>query len=376
MGIYADKTTKTDPPQTVADSQKQKPVNETGVSAVGPMAATHQQLKAYADQSLQVSQLRSYSDWANSGEKVAQLRTTQQLADNVVIQRVKWSTGQLDGKQTNVDWKTKNIGGDEVGVEMMASLLGPDHPQGTPPKSGSQKKLMNKLPTDPNLSNENKYIRGHLLNDNLGGEGEPYNLFPITANANKEHERVIESKVKKWVNDERQWVFYHVKVNNIVDKSNIGYVDAVLDCQANVLDPVTLNPINSIKAQIVSDYKNVKSADDKHAKDDGSRGTVGNDAKSHNVLLSTSKKIKEKLDDETYGHLWFLFSDKKTARLLKNKLLEYEGIGKTTVNNLSEMSDDSEMIDVKVQAAIQKVLTKVGGTELFDMISDVYDEEF
>jgi Domain of unknown function (DUF4157)/DNA/RNA non-specific endonuclease len=302
--------------------------------------------------------------------------TQLKMLNQHVFQRKKWSTGKLDGKESNIDWKTKTIGGDEVGVEMTAKLLGPDHPQGTPPKSGAQKNLMNKLPTDPSLSNENKYIRGHLLNDNLGGEGEPYNLFPITANANKEHERVIEHTVKKWVNDERQWVFYQVKVNNIVDKSNNGYVDAELDCQANVLDPVTLNPINSISAKIVSDYKNVKIADVKNAKDDGKRGTVGSQAKLHKVSLSTSKKLKEKLDEETMVHLVFLFSEGESARLLKAKLLEYEGIGKATVNNLESISEDEDMVDVKVMSAIQKVLKKVGGNELMDIISDTYDEYF
>ncbi len=318
------------------------------------------------------------SDMVDDSEgPVAQLKSIQPLADHAVIQRQKWSTGALDGKQSDVDWWTQTLGGEQVGIEMKATILGPDHPQGTPPKSGVQKKLMDKLPTDPSLANENKYIRGHLLNDNLGGMGEAYNMFPITANANKAHEKVIESKVKDWVNNDKQWVYYHVKVNNIDDKlSTKGYVDAVLDCEASVLDDSN-NKISTIKAQIVSDYTKVRITDEKNAIDNKQREAIGDDAMGHKVLLSTSKKIKEKLDEDTWMHLCFLFNDKDSALLLKTKMLEYEGIGKTTVKNLSEMTDsDVDMVDVKVESAIQKVLRKIGGNELWDIISDVYDVYF
>lgn len=40
------------------------------------------------------------------------------------------------------------------------------------------------------------FIRGHLLNDNLGGVGEVYNLFPITSSANGEHKITAEGKLK------------------------------------------------------------------------------------------------------------------------------------------------------------------------------------
>lgn len=40
------------------------------------------------------------------------------------------------------------------------------------------------------------FIRGHLLNDNLGGVGEVYNLFPITSSANSEHKVTAEGKLK------------------------------------------------------------------------------------------------------------------------------------------------------------------------------------
>ena len=53
------------------------------------------------------------------------------------------------------------------------------------------------------------YVRGHLLNDHLGGHSAPYNLVPLTGeataggteNANKVHEGAIESLAKKAVEE-------------------------------------------------------------------------------------------------------------------------------------------------------------------------------
>ena len=43
------------------------------------------------------------------------------------------------------------------------------------------------------------YIRGHLLNDNIGGIGEWKNMTPLTRAANKQHEEEVESVLKKGV---------------------------------------------------------------------------------------------------------------------------------------------------------------------------------
>lgn len=39
-------------------------------------------------------------------------------------------------------------------------------------------------------------IQGHLINANLGGVGEPFNLFPITHSMNAQHKNNIEIPVK------------------------------------------------------------------------------------------------------------------------------------------------------------------------------------
>jgi hypothetical protein len=286
-----------------------------------------------------------------------------------------WSTGAIDGQQTQVDWKTSSLGGDIVGDEMNAKSLGPDHLQGGPPKSSSQKKLMNLLPTDPHLSNKNKYIRGHLLNDNLGGPGTPNNLFPITANANKEHESIIESKVKQWVNNEKQWVTYNVKVRRgKVDLAN-GIVNSVFACTASVWDPKTNTEIDRISANINSEISVEHQNDRAYAIGTGKLAYVGLQASVHQVLLSTSKKIHVMLDEETLGHLEFLFSLPDAAAVLKKLLMEYEGIGSGTAEALSKFQAETTL-DKKTMMALTRVTNNIGDNGMFEIISDVYDEIF
>lgn len=133
-----------------------------------------------------------------------------------------------------VNFASNTLGGSTVGVHMRAAPIGPSHPQGGPPSSGALSTLMAKLPTDPTLPAKDKYIKGHLLNDNLGGPGTADNLFPITAQANKEHEAQVESYAKKAVNQYGQWVNYEVKVvdkgSDLTKAPKHNWVNADLQC--------------------------------------------------------------------------------------------------------------------------------------------------
>lgn len=156
-------------------------------------------------------------------------------------------TAQLESAnydETQVEWATDSIGGDTVGVKMEAkklkkSSLGKHaNLKGSPPGSGQQSTLMSYLPTNPKLSTADKYIKGHLLNHNVGGPGKDFNMFPITASANKAHLMAIETTVKNWVGAGRT-VDYTVEVSGI-DKSNLGTkggkagsVSANFDCTAS-----------------------------------------------------------------------------------------------------------------------------------------------
>lgn len=218
------------------------------------------------------------------------------------VQRKTWSRGKVDGKQTDVTWTTSDVGGSTVGVKMVADPLGPEHLQGGPPKTGAQYPLMSQLPTDPSLDGSSKYIRGHLLNDNLGGPGEAENLFPLTGYANHEHERVIESQVKEWVNVRKQWARYEVNVTPAkIDLPN-KTVNATFNCTADLLDPAQgMKSVHRISAQIPSIYKNPLIADDKNASKAVGYPGAGLEASSYIPLESTSKNEKEyRFTDELF----------------------------------------------------------------------------
>ncbi|WP_297472871.1 DUF4157 domain-containing protein [Persephonella sp.] len=65
-----------------------------------------------------------------------------------------------------------------------------------------------------------EYIRGHLLNENLGGPGKRWNLTPITKQANKNHYEKVEKFLTEKIKEKNKCsVFeYHVKVKYGVRK--------------------------------------------------------------------------------------------------------------------------------------------------------------
>lgn len=65
-------------------------------------------------------------------------------------------------------------------------------PDGTEPKSGTWPSWWAAAAPKPN----NYWVRGHLLNHNLGGPGEKRNLTPITKAANSEHHSNVEKVLK------------------------------------------------------------------------------------------------------------------------------------------------------------------------------------
>jgi hypothetical protein len=146
------------------------------------------------------------------------------------------------GKEMKVTRKTGSLGGDTVGLEMTADWLGANHPEGSPPQSNAQVKLMDLLITNPTNSSEDKYIRGHLLNEHLGGQGDANNMFPITGNANSQHLHSTEKKVKSWITKPKRWVKYEVKVQGVSSKLDGGsknpsnYVNSNFACRAILKD--------------------------------------------------------------------------------------------------------------------------------------------
>jgi len=171
----------------------------------------------------------------------------------------------IAGLTTRIQYQSGTLAGtgNTVGTAMTADPLGPDHPAGQEPAGANVWSAL--LATDPGETNDRKYIRGHLLNHQVGGSGAAQNLFPITASANDAHESQIESRIKTWVNTERKWVYYRVRVTNMVVDVNPrrlprnNKVNADFACEAYVIDatqpPDRRTPQNRITATIHSTYR-------------------------------------------------------------------------------------------------------------------------
>lgn len=82
---------------------------------------------------------------------------------------------------------------ERVGIGMQA-LLDPEDPiVGSEPDPNQQQNLMQYLREYiPGIT----FIRGHLLNADLGGIGKDYNMIPLTSKANSEHKNLVEMPIK------------------------------------------------------------------------------------------------------------------------------------------------------------------------------------
>ena len=230
---------------------------------------------------------------------------------------------------TDVKWTTANLGGSVVGKQMIANPVGPDHKQGEGPKGGAQSNLMSKLETTGSgEGSKNKfYIRGHLLNDNVGGPGEDYNLYPITSDANGEHERKIESKVKDWVNTERLWVYYKVSVTENLAKLDAtpasNKVNADFVCEAAIMGTGG-SKIGTTTVTIKSEY-NVTHRHDPTSESDADKSQAEYKAgDAENKLDPQESKAKGNQNYQIDGNI---------ARYL-------EGLSNTDVRNLFSLYDN------------------------------------
>ncbi|WP_437745586.1 DUF4157 domain-containing protein [Sorangium sp. So ce1504] len=150
-----------------------------------------------------------------------------------VIQRktvVKWTTQDFEYNDAS-----GNLASQVVGKKMEADLDPADLRTGNHTTSREMEDLFDGLKAhwDPGSK---RWVRGHLLNDNLGGPDVDTNLFPITGHANGEHEREVESHVKAWVSAKRP-CRYSVKAYQ--DRGNVGPLRNAggrLECYAETTD--------------------------------------------------------------------------------------------------------------------------------------------
>ncbi|HEY0891745.1 MAG TPA: DNA/RNA non-specific endonuclease, partial [Cellvibrio sp.] len=80
---------------------------------------------------------------------------------------------------------------------MMAAELDPKDPRTGTDTSGSD--AYNDLFRALQNNTKSTWVRGHLLNHDLGGVAHYNNLFPLTTAANGEHYQEVEKQVKHWV---------------------------------------------------------------------------------------------------------------------------------------------------------------------------------
>ena len=157
---------------------------------------------------------------------------------------------------------TNTAVGKSMRIDWLGSSFIKDH-KGSKPGSG-QDKLMKKLVTSPWKANEYKYIRGHLLNHNLGGKGENRNLFPITANANKNHLLSAEGDIKNWVERKDKYALYEVNVilKSVKLNGNKGqnFVNSIFNCRIVLKDASGKEDKNYLTS-IESEYKEEHTAE-------------------------------------------------------------------------------------------------------------------
>lgn len=199
--------------------------------------------------------------WENLGTPqakiIVEINPKAQITNNLGTLKLGGGTAFVGDIDSDVTFHTKKYGGSDVGIKMEAAPIAPNHPQGGPPTGASLRNIMSLLPTNPKQQGTLKYIKGHLLNDNLGGPGEDQNLFPITAQANKQHESDVESYVKDWVNEKGYAVNYTVEVTNVNDQLGVSppYIDADFECTAYARNSFGSISTQRLKRTIPSRYK-------------------------------------------------------------------------------------------------------------------------
>ncbi|HEX7817165.1 hypothetical protein [Dyella sp.] len=156
--------------------------------------------------------------------------------------RVQWNPTKLN-LTTTTNPSTNSY---TVGSHMRAFPLSQDHAAGSVAGADTDHVgMMTNLPSASNRAMSGSgsgpyyYIRGHLLNDNLGGIANEVNLFPITHEANGQHKSFVEQYIKNGI--AQGYVYrYEVAITNVKvgDEPSHGgyYVDSDLEFSFARLD--------------------------------------------------------------------------------------------------------------------------------------------
>ena len=106
--------------------------------------------------------------------------------------------------------KPVNKYGGATGIKAFLSL---NHCKGTTPNKSNDPAIWNDLGS---IRKEKSYVRGHLLNDRLGGLGEWDNMMPLTNKANGDYFRAMEKDLIEAVSTGKQlaWIEVDATYNN------------------------------------------------------------------------------------------------------------------------------------------------------------------
>ncbi|MEO0468680.1 MAG: hypothetical protein AAF206_03595 [Bacteroidota bacterium] len=208
-----------------------------------PEALAQRKLQALANNSEQVRQLRTKQEKVDHalGVGVEQNKNSSQLSSQSVVQAAQGqisssttggnpylsgSRGKGDGFKHEIDVqfpaRFQLSTGEYAGTQMIANPIGPNHPAGSAPDSSVFPKYMALL--HQKYAPET-FVRGHLLNGDLGGPGALDNLYPITSQANSHHFQYVEKPLKAWINDQFAYAYYQVSVQQINKGGKEGYAE-------------------------------------------------------------------------------------------------------------------------------------------------------
>lgn len=105
-------------------------------------------------------------------------------------------------------------------------------------------------------------VKGHLLNDNLGGNALSYNLYPISKPANSAHLGYVENLAKQELWKHGHGLYYKVAVDG---KPNVNTATSAFKCELKVWNPKTKKYGEQLlKLNVNSDLNDVKSKDAYH----------------------------------------------------------------------------------------------------------------
>lgn len=150
-------------------------------------------------------------DEAKREKLVAAAMKEMQENFNALAEQIKILNANTTEPASVITYDAVNSGGGAVG--MAATLLTTQHPPGSTP--GDEAPIWQDL---ANLGaglgkgvRGRWYVQGHLLNHNVGGPGQRFNLTPITKAANNLHKKDVETTLKTKIHSDNLVLRYTVK---------------------------------------------------------------------------------------------------------------------------------------------------------------------